>query len=161
RGSVVELAALLRERELAHALAHPLYRMGPPLTPSHLERLMLLFATWEGRNGARPEETNSLACRLAAAASREYLAELAGRHGVDPPAHTAIGLSGGSDDHGALDIATTWTEAEGETAQEFLAAVTSGRGTPGGEHGSTVKLAHAVGALAVNAYRAAGRRLPD
>ena len=33
RPSVVELAAFLRERQLAHALAHPLYRMGPPITP--------------------------------------------------------------------------------------------------------------------------------
>src|SRR5215475_3075756 len=52
RPSVVELAALLRERQLSHALAHPLYRMGPPLTPSHVERLLLLFSVWEGRNGA-------------------------------------------------------------------------------------------------------------
>ena len=160
RPSVVELAAFLRERGLAHALAHPLYRMGLPITPSHIERLMLLFAVWEGRNGARPEETNVLACRLAAAASREYLAKLAERHGVDPPAHTSIALSGGSDDHGALDIATTWTEAPGETPAEFLAGVTCGAGTPHGGHGSTVKLAHAIGALAVNAYRADGRVLP-
>jgi len=160
RPSVVELAAFLRERRLEHALAHPLYRMGPPITPSHIERLMLLFAVWEGRNGARPEETNVLACRLAAAASREYLAKLAERHGVEPPAHTSIALSGGSDDHGALDIATTWTEAPGETPAEFLAAVTRGEGTPHGGHGSTVKLAHAIGALAVNAYRADGRVLP-
>ena len=32
RPSVYELVAFLRERGLAHALAHPLYRMGPPLT---------------------------------------------------------------------------------------------------------------------------------
>ncbi len=160
RRSVVELAAFLRERRLEHALAHPLYRMGPPITPSHIERLMLLFGVWEGRNGARPEETNVLACRLAAAASREYLAKLAERHDVEPPPHTSIALSGGSDDHGALDIATTWTEAPGETPIEFLAAVTRGEGSPDGVHGSTVKLAHAVGALAVNAYRAGGRTLP-
>src|SRR5262249_58110089 len=104
RGSVVELAALLRERDLAHALAHPLYRMGPPLTASHLERLMLLFATWEGRNGARPEETNVLACRLAAAVSAEYLEKLAERHDVEPPAHTSIALPGGPDDPRALHL---------------------------------------------------------
>jgi glycosyltransferase involved in cell wall biosynthesis len=160
RSSVVDLAEFLRERRLAHALAHPLYRMGPPITPSHIERLMLLFSTWEGRNGARPEETNVLACRLAAAASKEYLAKLAERHGVPEPLHTSIALSGGSDDHGALDIATTYTEAPGETPAEFLAAVSGGEGTAHGGHGSTVKLAHAVGALAVNAYRDGGRTLP-
>jgi glycosyltransferase involved in cell wall biosynthesis/predicted metal-dependent phosphoesterase TrpH len=136
RPSVVELTAFLRERRLAHALAHPLYQMGPPLTPSHMERLMEMFAVWEGRNGARPEESNVLACRLA---------ELGG-----------IALSGGSDDHGAIDIATTWTEAPGDTVEEFLAAVVNGEGRPGGAHGSTVKLAHALAALAANAYREGG-----
>jgi glycosyltransferase involved in cell wall biosynthesis/predicted metal-dependent phosphoesterase TrpH len=159
RGSVVELAAFLRERELAHALAHPLYRMGPPLTAAHVERLMLLFSVWEGRNGARPEATNTLACRLAGSASQESLAKLAERHGVDPPAHARIGLSAGSDDHGALDIATTWTTAPGDSPTSFLTAVTAGGGEPGGAHGSTVKLAHALGALALNAYREAGHPL--
>jgi glycosyltransferase involved in cell wall biosynthesis len=136
RPSVVELTAFLRERRLAHALAHPLYQMGPPLTPGHVERLRELFAVWEGRNGARPEESNVLACRLAARGD--------------------IALSGGSDDHGAIDIATTWTEAPGETVEEFLGAVVDGRGRPGGAHGSTVKLAHALAALAANAYREGG-----
>jgi glycosyltransferase involved in cell wall biosynthesis len=160
RASVVELCAFLRQRRIAHGLAHPLYRMGPPLTRTHIELLMLLFATWEGRNGARPEETNVLACRLAAAVSAEYLEKLAERHDVEPPAHTSIALTGGSDDHGALDIATTWTEGLGTTFEEYLAAVVEGAGTTGGQHGSTVKLAHAVGALAFNAYRAQGRALP-
>jgi hypothetical protein len=159
RPSVVELAAFLRERGLAHALAHPLYRMGPPLTATHIERLLLLFSVWEGRNGARPEETNALACRLAAAASREYLARLAERHGLEPPEHTAIGFSAGSDDHGAIDIATTWTEAPGDSPEAFIAAVVAGKGDPRGAHGSTLKLAHALGALAVNAYREGGHPL--
>lgn len=159
RPSVGDLAAFLRERGLPHAIAHPLYRMGPPLTPAHMERLLLLFAVWEGRNGARPEETNVLACRLAAAASKEYLAKLAERHGVEPPAHTRIALSGGSDDHGAIDVATTWTQAPGETPAAFLAGVADGLATPHGAHGSTTKLAHAMGALAVNAYREGGHSL--
>jgi glycosyltransferase involved in cell wall biosynthesis/predicted metal-dependent phosphoesterase TrpH len=139
RPSVDELVAFLHERGLAHALAHPLYRMGVALTPAHLQRLLDLFTVWEGRNGARPEEANALATRLALA------------HG--------IGLSGGSDDHGALDIASTWTEAPGDTPQEFLAAVMAGEGTPAGTHGTTLKLAHALAALAVNAYREGGGAL--
>jgi hypothetical protein len=160
RASVVELAAFLRERSLPHGLAHPLYRMGPPLTSAHMERLLLLFAVWEGQNGARPAEANSLACRIAAAASPEYLAKLAERHRVEPPSHRAIGLSGGSDDHGAIDIATTWTQAHGVSPAEFLESVMAGGGTPGGAHGSTLKLAHALGALAVNAYLEGGHELP-
>src|SRR5215467_13625808 len=58
RPSVVELVAFLRERGLVHGLAHPLYQMGLPLTAAHVERLLLLFPVWEGRNGARSRESN-------------------------------------------------------------------------------------------------------
>jgi glycosyltransferase involved in cell wall biosynthesis/predicted metal-dependent phosphoesterase TrpH len=159
RPSVYALTAFLRGRGLAHALAHPLYRMGAPLTPSHVERLMLLFPVWEGRNGARPQAANELACRLAAAATPAYVRKLAERHGIEPPYDGSIGLTGGSDDHGALDIATTWTEAPGSDVASFLGAVMSGLGSAHGAHGSTVKLAHAVAALAANAYRAGGGAL--
>jgi glycosyltransferase involved in cell wall biosynthesis len=161
RPSVYELVAFLRARGLAHGLAHPLYRMGPPLTPSHVERLMLLFGVWEGRNGARPKESNVLACRLAAAATGLYLEKLAERHGIEPTHRGPIALTGGSDDHGALDIAATWTDAEVGSLEEFLCAVACGLAVPAGEHGSTQKLAHAVAGLFLNAYRASGRPLPQ
>jgi glycosyltransferase involved in cell wall biosynthesis len=161
RPSVYELVAFLRERGLAHALAHPLYQMGPPLTVSHVERMMLLFGVWEGRNGARPQDANELACRLVASVRPDSLRRLAERHGIEPHHGGRIALTGGSDDHGALDIATTWTEAPGDTPEAFLEAVMAGGTTIGGDHGSTTKLAHALAALFVNAYRASGARLPD
>jgi glycosyltransferase involved in cell wall biosynthesis len=157
---VYELQEFLSERRLAHALAHPLYRMGPPITASHVERMMLLFAVWEGRNGGRPDEHNAVACRLASVVTPEYLDKLAEKHGLAPRHAGRIALTGGSDDHSALDIATTWTEADGETIAEFLAAVTSGNGVIGGEHGSAEKLAHAIVSLFCNAYREGGGELP-
>jgi hypothetical protein len=136
RGSVYELQAFLAAAGVPHALAHPLYRMGPPLTAAHVERLMLLFGLWEGRNGGRPREHNDSAARLAAVATPAYLRKLAEKHELEPRHAGPIALVGGSDDHGALDIATTWTEAKGETLDEFLENVVAGRGEPGGEHGS-------------------------
>jgi glycosyltransferase involved in cell wall biosynthesis len=161
RPSVYELVAFLRERGLTHALAHPLYRMGPPIGASHVERMMLLFGIWEGRNGARSRESNELACRLAAAVRPDFLAALAEKHGIAPAHAGRIALTGGSDDHGALDIATTWTEAPGTGVDDFLAALARGEGSVNGAHGSTAKLAHAVAALFANAYRIAGAELPD
>ncbi len=84
RSSVYELVDFLVERGLHHGLAHPLYRMGPPITVQHVERMMLLFGIWEGRNGARPEDQNTLACRLAAAVTPAYLEKLAERHDLAP-----------------------------------------------------------------------------
>ena len=161
RPSVYEFVAFLRERRLAHALAHPLYRMGRPLTANHVEQMMLLFGVWEGRNGARSRESNELACRLAAAVKPDFLATLAEKHGIEPAHDGRISLTGGSDDHGALDIATTWTDAPGDDVGDFLAAVGRGEGSVAGAHGSTAKLAHAVAALFVNAYRISGADLPD
>jgi glycosyltransferase involved in cell wall biosynthesis/predicted metal-dependent phosphoesterase TrpH len=161
RPTVYELVAFLRDRGLAHALAHPLYRMGPPLTASHVERMMLLFGVWEGRNGARSRESNELACRLAAAVKPEFLAAIAERNGMEPAHAGRIALTGGSDDHGALDVATTWTESPGVTVDDFLASVARGEGAVNGAHGSTAKLAHAVAALFANAYRISGADLPD
>jgi glycosyltransferase involved in cell wall biosynthesis len=161
RPSVFELVAFLRERGLAHGLAHPLYRMGKPLTVAHMEKLLVLFRVWEGRNGARSLESNELACRLASPLTPETVARLAGRHDLEPANAGSTGLTGGSDDHGALDIATTWTEAPGASVEEFLAAIAAGACAPAGAHGSTTKLAHALTALLVNAYRAGGGRLPD
>lgn len=161
RVSVYELVDFLRERCLVHALAHPLYRMGAPLTLSHVERMMLLFSVWEGRNGARPQSSNTVAAALAESVTPALIERLAERHGIEPRHAGRIALSAGSDDHGALDIATTCTEAAGATVEEYLDEVAAGRGTMRGEHGSSVKLAHAVGALALNAYRASGRTLPS
>jgi glycosyltransferase involved in cell wall biosynthesis len=161
RPSVYELTAFLRERGLVHALAHPLYRMGPPLTASHVERMMLLFGVWEGRNGARPEDSNVVACRLAATATNGYLRKLAARHELEPPHTGPIVLTGGSDDHGALDIAATWTAAPGATQDEFLASIVAGQAKPEGAHGSAVKLAHAMAALAANAYRRSAVSIPS
>jgi len=161
RPSVYELVDFLCDRGLAHALAHPLYRMGPPLTPSHVERMMLLFGIWEGRNGARPRSSNELAARLAASVTPAYLEKLAERHDLAPRHPGRISLTGGSDDHGGFDIATTWTETPAAGLDGFLAAVRGGHCGPVGSHGSAVKLAHALAALGLNAFRQSGGTLPE
>ena len=50
----------------------------------------------------------------------------------------------------AIDIASTWTEAPGRTAAEFLASLRAGAGRPGGAHGWS-------GAIAGDAYGVVGR----
>src|SRR5262249_42262461 len=144
RGSVYELVQFLHARRLHHALAHPLYRMGPPIKRSDVEKLMLLFGVWEGRNGARPREQNELAVRLAAAVTPSYVTKLVERHDFQPWHTGSIALSAGSDDHGSLDLGTTYTLAPARDIDGFLDAVCRGAGELTGEHGSTAKLAHAT-----------------
>jgi hypothetical protein len=123
--------------------------------------LLVLFPVLEGRNGARSRESNELASRIAASATPALIERLARRHGLEPFHGGVVAVTGGSDDHGSFDIAATWTEARATTPQEFLREVSAGMCAPGGTHGSTPKLAHALTALIVNAYRAGGGELPE
>jgi hypothetical protein len=55
----VEVTTRFPADDIPLHVLHPLYRMGSPLTPSHVERLLLLFRVWEDRNGARPRKRTS------------------------------------------------------------------------------------------------------
>jgi glycosyltransferase involved in cell wall biosynthesis len=152
RPNLYELVDHLCREGIAHALAHPLQRVGGDLTPWHVERCLLLFGVWEGRNGARTRAGNEMAVRIAGSASPAYLAKLAERHDMAPRGDGPPALTGGSDDHGLLDVAATWTATPpARTVPALLELIREGRTAPGGAHGSTQALAHAMVALAVKA----------
>lgn len=152
RANVYDLVEVLATREIAHALAHPLYRVGATLTPWHVERCLLLFGTWEGRNGARSRDGNEVATRIARAADAALLERLADRHGIAPVRPGPRALTAGSDDHGLLDAAATYTETPpAQTVRDLLGHVCAGRTTLEGAHGSTAALAHAMLGLAIKA----------
>jgi glycosyltransferase involved in cell wall biosynthesis len=152
RDDVYELVRVLSDRSIAHGLAHPLYRVGAALTPWHVERCLLLFGVWEGRNGARSRDGNEVATRIAQSADPALLERLAERHQLAPVHPTGRALTAGSDDHGLLDAAATCTETPpAATVAELLQHVREGRTTLEGAHGSTAALAHAMLGLAIKA----------
>ncbi|MBJ7366767.1 MAG: glycosyl transferase, partial [Thermoleophilia bacterium] len=152
RASVHDLVAVLRARRITHALAHPLQRIGPRLTADHIERCLLLFPIWEGRNGARSRTGNETAVRIAQAATPEYLAKLSAKHDLPAAGSGSPALTAGSDDHGLIDAAATWTETpDADSVSTLLAHVRMGRATLGGAHGSTAALSHAMVGLAIKA----------
>ena len=160
RGSVYELVAFLGERGLAHGLAHPLYRMGPTITASHIERMMLLFGT--GRGETAPDRELQRTRLQARRGGEPRLRRKAGRPARFRPAargsdraERRIRRSRRAGHRDLLDTGA-W---RGRRLLPRRGQRRSGR--PGGEHGSTVKLAHAVGALAADAYRLDGRELPS
>ena len=53
RENLYELRRFLVERDLAHAVAHPLHRDEDRLSLAHVEKLLLLFRHFEGVNGTR------------------------------------------------------------------------------------------------------------
>ncbi len=153
RADVHDLVDLLGAQRVPFALAHPLHRVGGELTTDHIERCLLLFPLWEGRNGSRPATTNDVACRIAAAARRDLLDRLADKHGLAPRAPGPPALTGGSDDHGGFDVAGTWTRTPpAATPAELLGHLRAGRVTPEGAHGDATALAHSVGSLAATGW---------
>lgn len=148
RVDLYDLVAELGARDIPHALAHPLHRVGDDLTAEHLERCLLLFRLWEGRNGYRPPLGNDVAVRIARSASPELLERLADKHGIAPRGSGAPALTGGSDDHSGLEVAATWTETpHAATPDALLEHLREGRTTPGGAHGTPTALAHSIGTL--------------
>ncbi len=157
RPDVHELVAYLEAADLVFALAHPLQRIGHDLTIDHIERCLLLFRRWEGRNGARVRVGNEAACRIARAATPAYLAKLAEKHGIAPRGDGPPALVGGSDDHGLLDAAATHTRTPvAASVAELVDHLRAGRCEPAGAHGSTLTLAHSMTSLVAKEYAERG-----
>jgi glycosyltransferase involved in cell wall biosynthesis len=157
RANIVDLVDLLDERATPCALAHPLHRVGDTLTVDHIERCLLLFRIWEGRNGARPRDCNEVATSIARASSPALLARLADKHDMAPRASGAPALTGGSDDHSVLSVACAWTETPPAGSPEaLLEHLWSARTDPGGDHGTATALAQSVGTLPIKRYLGAG-----
>ncbi|MEA2192472.1 MAG: hypothetical protein QOI73_2593, partial [Solirubrobacteraceae bacterium] len=129
---VEAVAAELRRRSIACALAHPFYAVEAPLLPRHRRRLAQLFGIWETRNGSRAAELNAPAV-------------------VYVETHGGAGV-GGSDDHAGVDIGRTFTQTpRAETWRRFLDHVVLGNATARGEQGSAAKWTHAAMAIATRA----------
>ena len=163
RQNIVDLVDLLDERQVPCALAHPLHRVGETLSVDHLERCLLLFRLWEGRNGARPRECNEVATRIATSASPALLLRLAEKHDLAPRTTGPPALTGGSDDHALLSAASTWTETPAAASPAaLLDRLWAGLTSPSGVHGSAAHLAQSVGTLPLKRYLIDGaQELPD
>jgi predicted metal-dependent phosphoesterase TrpH len=147
RANVYDLVGVLREAEVTHYLAHPLFDMSGQLTPETVERMLLLFNLLEGRNGARTARCNGLLRAVAANLTREQLEAMAERQGIEPhgEAPWRKALTGGSDDHSGLFSASAHTVAGGDgTAEGFLRAVAAGDCEHAGADGDARLLAHSI-----------------
>jgi len=150
RVDVFALQAYLAAENLAHAVAHPLYRLDDRLSVAHLEKLVLLFRHFEGVNGHRDALFSDIARALFGSLTPEKIAALAERHGFAPTHEDAWRkvFTGGSDDHGGLHAGSAWTEVTPgngvATPAAFLAAVRAGRCVPRGVGGTPLAISHSL-----------------
>ncbi len=149
RNDAVALAHWIRENNLPHALAHPLYDMSGGLDRRTLERLMLLFGGVEAINGGHTTARHRAALdAFLRATNSERYAELTTELG-EPALWPRRWLTAGSDDHATLNIARAWTAAPGShTPDTFFQAVMRGGGHIGGRDATTRTLAHQFVAVA-------------
>lgn len=154
--NIYDVAAYFEEHNLAHSVAHPIYRQNDKLERWHLERLLLLFKSFECLNGAHSALHRDAFEPLLDSLDAHEIERLSQVHNIKPrwPEPWKKGRTAGSDDHGLLNIGRTWTEfgPEVRTPQDVLAAIRAGHTRPGGESGSSVKLAHTFWGVAVRYY---------
>jgi glycosyltransferase involved in cell wall biosynthesis len=153
---IYEVARYVEERRIAHVVAHPIYRQNDRLERWHVERLLLLFKGFECLNGAHSPLHREAFEPLLAWLTRAEIEKLAIKHDLRPrwPEPWVKAKTGGSDDHGLLNVGRTWTEFPPgtETREQLLDALREGTCRPGGESGSSAKLAHTFYSVAVRYY---------
>jgi hypothetical protein len=140
------VAAYIAQNNLAHAVAHPLYIQNGKLDRWHIERLLLMFRGFECLNGAHSNRHRQAFEPLLDELNIGEIRRLERLHKIQAywPQPAMKSRTGGSDDHGLFNIGRTWTEFPEyvQTRDEVLDCLREGLCRPGGESGSSIKLAH-------------------
>lgn len=156
RPSIYEFRRYLAEQDIIYSLAHPLFQVNDRMSVDHVEKLILLFDRFEAINGTRDRRGCEIAHALLSTLSREQVEEMANRQGLAPVGRTPWlkSFTGGSDDHSGHYIAHAYTETPrvGSVA-EFLAQLRAGNHRPGGDHGTSLLLAHCFYQIGFNYYQ--------
>jgi glycosyltransferase involved in cell wall biosynthesis len=144
RGNIYDLVDYLQKNEIIHILAHPLYNMDGKLKKEHIEKFALLFDNWEILNGTRSKTSAIITEKIAKTFTKERLEQLANKHGIFKRKRDFISFTGGSDDHGGIDVGFGYTIAEGNTFEDLKKAIKEGKTYYEGEYGNPKKLTHMV-----------------
>jgi glycosyltransferase involved in cell wall biosynthesis len=154
--NIYDVAEYIEANGVAHAVAHPIYRQNDRLERWHLERLILLFKGFECLNGAHSPLHREAFEPLLERLTKQEIERLSETHDLTPrwPMPWFKSRTAGSDDHGLLNVGRTWTEfpPHVETIEDVLECLRTGICRPGGESGSSPKLAHTFYSVAVRYY---------
>jgi glycosyltransferase involved in cell wall biosynthesis len=155
--NIYEVAEEVERRNLAHAVAHPVYRQNDRLERWNLERLVLMFKGFETLNGSHSVLHRQSLEPLLDSLTPAAMCELSATHRIPArwrDSHIKT-RTGGSDDHGLFNIGRTWTEfpTEVTTVDQLLECLRTARTRPGGEAGSSLKLAHNFYGVGIRYYQ--------
>ncbi len=153
---IYKVAEYVEGHNLAHSVAHPVYRQNDVLELWHLERLALMFKGFECLNGAHSALHREALEPFVDGLTEERIAVLSRRHGMPArwPQPWIKARTGGSDDHGLFNVGRTWTEfpPTGTSVPAILQCIREARCRAGGEAGSSMKLAHNFFSVGIRYY---------
>ena len=147
RQNIYELQEYLAQQQLAHAVAHPLYKVNGSLAVAHIEKLALLFRHFEIINGLRDALLSETARFIFESLTPAKIEEFANRHGIAPrqPEPWRKVLTAGSDDHGGIFPGAAFVQTPAcATPAEFLEHIREGRCTPCGLGGTPLAVSHGL-----------------
>jgi glycosyltransferase involved in cell wall biosynthesis len=156
RKNIYEMVAYLHGEGIAHFMAHPLYAQNDKLTTDIIEKALVLFTTFEIKNGCRARRFNAFTEQVVAGLNAETLERLANRHDIRPYGTTPWikGMVGGSDDHGGLFISRAHTVVDGAGSVDgFIQGVKAGHSRAEGADGGPLTMAHSMYGIAHSFYR--------
>jgi glycosyltransferase involved in cell wall biosynthesis len=156
RKNIYEMVAYLQGEGIAHFMAHPLYAQNDKLTTGIIEKALVLFTTFEVKNGCRARRFNAFTEQVVAGLDAETLERLANRHDIRPYGATPWikGMVGGSDDHGGLFISRAHTAVDGaDSVDGFIRGVKAGQSRAEGDDGGPLTMAHSMYGIAHSFYR--------
>ncbi|WP_027184136.1 glycosyltransferase [Desulfovibrio inopinatus] len=155
RDNIYELVPFLRQQHITHIVAHPLFAVNDKLTIEHFEQLLLLFKNFE-LNGTRDAYQNDILRSILDNLTSEDIDRLSNRYGFEPEFEEpwVKHLTGGSDDHSSLNIASMYTLVPGATTlTEFLDGIGSGTCRPDGRPANPKTMAHNLYSIAYQYYK--------
>ncbi len=155
RENIFDLVDYLAQTGIVHVLAHPLYSVNDKLTIEHFEKFLLLFKNFE-LNGVRDDYQNQAIRQILENLTPEILNNLSEKHGIVPvsPEPWRKNLTGGSDDHSALNIARQHTVVKGaRSLKEFLQGIDMARAIPVGKGSTPRVMSHNIYGIAYQYYK--------
>ncbi|MBD3346868.1 MAG: glycosyltransferase [Chitinivibrionales bacterium] len=161
RSNIYDFRDYIKKNDLVHAVAHLSFSVNRRLSLEHIDKLLILFDYFEGRNGSRSLGENDTLSGVLSALTPEHTDKLLNDYSIEPysEAPWIKGVIGGSDDHSGLFIGRTYTEVDAASPEEFLERMKAKESSPGGRSNDYQGFALMVYKVAYDFSQARGKAL--
>ncbi|MEC7107745.1 MAG: glycosyltransferase [Verrucomicrobiota bacterium] len=156
RENIYDLREYIHSNNIAHSIAHPLYQINNRLTVNLFEKLLVLFNSFQGINGARNKRACDISNIILKNLSNEQIVKLADKHNIKPFGSEPWNkrFTGGSDDIGGLYAGGAYTTTpKAHTVNDFVTFLKQGEHKFGGESGTSIRFATSMYRVGYYYYR--------